>query len=71
MLKNSRIIQAWQHPTLHLLYSEQLDGTRLLAIIMPPDCSHALIVRASVCILCCSVNTWYRDTKHEWLRGAQ
>ena len=37
MLKNSRIIQAWQHPTLRLLYSERLDGARLLAIIMPPN----------------------------------
>ena len=28
------IIQAWQHPTcLRLLYSERLDGARLLAII--------------------------------------
>ena len=33
MLKNSRIIQAWQHPTLRLLYSERLDGARLLAIL--------------------------------------
>ena len=47
--QNSRIIQAWQHPTLRLLYSKQLDGARLLAIL---NCSHALIVRASVRILC-------------------
>ena len=51
MLKNSYIIQALQHPTLRLLYSEWLDGARLLAIIMPPNCSHALIVRVSVRIL--------------------
>ena len=53
MLKNSRIIQALQHPTLRLFYSERLDGARLLALIMPPNCLHALIVRASVRILCC------------------
>ena len=40
-------------PFAYVLYSEQLDGARLLAIIMPPNCSHALIVRASVRILCC------------------
>ena len=33
MLKNLRIIQAWQHPTLRLLYSERLNGARLLAIL--------------------------------------
>ena len=29
-------MQAWQHPTLRLLYSERLVGAELLAIIMPP-----------------------------------
>jgi len=33
MLKNSRIMQAWQHPTLPLLYSEWLDGARLQNIM--------------------------------------
>jgi len=61
----------YKHPTLHLLYSELLGSARLLAIIMPPNCSHAVIVRASIRIFCCSFNTWYRDTKYEWLRGAQ
>ena len=62
------IIQAWH---LRLLYSERLGSARLLAIIMPPNCPYALIVCASVRILCCSFNTCYRDTKYEWLRGAQ
>ena len=35
--------------TLRLLYSERLDGTRLLL----PNYLHAVIVRASVCILYC------------------
>ena len=42
MLKNSHIIQAWQHLTLRLLYSERLDGARLLAIIMPPNIARML-----------------------------
>ena len=42
-----KTIQAWQHPTLRLLYSKRLDGARLLSIIMLPNCSLALIVRAS------------------------
>jgi len=54
MLKNSYILQAWQHLTLaYFIANGWTVPDFQLAIIMPPNCSHALIVRVSVRILCC------------------
>jgi len=48
MHKNSRIIQAWQtRPFIYII------ANGWTTIIMPPNFLHALIVRASVHILCC------------------
>ena len=66
MLKNSCIMQAWQHLTLHLLYSEGLDGAmrliaRIPSLFIPQFISSAVNLIVGIEI----------QNMTEWLRGAQ